>query len=87
MASFKLDISNWRAGITFFNQEMLKRGFLTSDRCYANYKHDEYSLNKYKNACLDVFEKISKFEREKTLVKKINGPLKMIDFGRFLNQR
>ena len=86
LASFKLDISNWRAGITFFNQEMLKRGFLTSDRCYANYKHDEYSLNKYKNACLDVFEKISKFEREKTLVKKINGPLKMIDFGR-VNQR
>ena len=85
LATFKLLIPNWRAGITFFIQEMLKKNFLASDRCYANYKHDEKSLIKYEKACSEIFAEISYLNKKKQLEKRVKGSLKTMDFGRVNN--
>ena len=61
---------------------MLKLNILASDRCYANLKHDEKSLNKYKKACEMVFEKISYLEKNGSLNKKLEGPVKQMGFHR-----
>ena len=61
---------------------MLKYGILASERCYANYKHDNKSMNKYKKACQEIFEKISYFEKKEILDKKLEGPIKQMGFKR-----
>ena len=82
LASFKLEVKNWRAALTFFIQEMLKKGILASDRCYSNYKHDKKSLKLYEQACFQIFKEIAILDKKNKLVKNIKGPLKAIDFGR-----
>ena len=82
LATFKLKTKNWPATITFFNQEMLKKNILASDRCYANFKHDEKSIRKYKNACEEIFQKIYKLEKKGILEKKLEGPVKQMGFKR-----
>ena len=51
-------------------------------RCYANFKHDEKSIRKYKNACEEIFQKIYKLEKKGTLEKKLEGPVKQMGFKR-----
>ena len=82
LASFKLRTKNWPETLTFFNQEMLKLNILASDRCYANLKHDNKSLNVYKKACEKVFKKISHLEKNGNLNKKLEGPVKQMGFYR-----
>ena len=82
LATFKLKTENWPATITYFNQEMLKKGILASDRCYANLKHDKKSINKYRNACEEIFQKIHALEKKGILKKKLEGPIKQMGFKR-----
>ena len=70
LATFKLKTENWPATITYFNQEMLKKGILASDRCYANLQHDEKSINRYRNACEEIFQNIYALEKKGILKKK-----------------
>ena len=85
LATFKLNLKNWRVGLTYFTQEMLKKNFLASDRCYSNYKHDKNSIKKYKDSCFETFYEISKLERQNKLSKKLDGPPKTMDFKRSTN--
>ena len=80
LASFKLIVKDWPATITFFIQEMLKKNFLASDRCYANYCHTDNLLKKYEEACIETFIKISQYEKAGLIKKKLNGPIKTINF-------
>ncbi len=82
LASFKLKIKNWDVAITYFIQEMLKRKFLASDRCYSNYKHDDKSLKKYKDACNEIFSEIYKYSKSNKLKSKLDGPVKQMGFKR-----
>ena len=82
LATFKLNTKDWPATITFFNQEMLKKRILASDRCYANLKHDEKSLKIYKKACEFVFKKIAYYEKKGTIKKMLKGPVKQMGFKR-----
>ncbi len=82
LATFKLHTKNWPVTITYFNQEMLKYNILASDRCYANFKHDDKSVKKYQKACHTIFEKISYFEKKEILDKKLEGPIKQMGFKR-----
>ena len=59
---------------------MLKKNFLASDRCYANYCHTDILLKKYEEACIETFVKISKYEKSGLIKKKLNGPIKTINF-------
>jgi len=82
LASFKLESSNWPITLTFFIQEMLKKGILASDKCYANNKHSEELLKKYEKACFEVFEEISRLEKRKEIKNNLEGPVKKMSFGR-----
>ena len=82
LATFKLKSKNWPDTITYFNQEMLKENILASDRCYANLKHDDKSIKIYKNACEEIFHKISNLEKKGILKKKLEGPVKQMGFKR-----
>jgi glutamate-1-semialdehyde 2,1-aminomutase len=82
LATFKLKTKNWPATITYFNQEMLKKNILASDRCYANFKHDEKSIKMYKNACENIFENIYQLEKKGILETKLEGPIKQMGFKR-----
>ena len=82
LASFKLSSSNWPVTLTFFIQEMLKKGILASDRCYANYKHSPKLLKKYKSASFQIFERIAKLEKSNKLKKSLDGPVKQMGFKR-----
>ncbi len=82
LATFKLKTKNWPATITFFIQEMLKKNILASDRCYANLKHDEKSIKKYRNACEKIFQNIYYLEKKGILEKKLEGPIKQMGFKR-----
>ena len=82
LPTFKIHLSDWPAGITYFIQEMLKKNYLASEKCYANYKHSEILMKKYENACHEVFYKISKLEKNNKLKKSLEGPVKQMDFKR-----
>ena len=85
LANFKLILSDWQVGITYFIQEMLKKNFLASNRCYANYAHSDILLKKYELACFEVFNKIAKLEKNNRLKKSLDGPVKQMDFKRYTN--
>ena len=82
LASFKLKCKNWPIAITYFNQEMLKKKILASDRCYANLCHTDKVLDVYDKACDKVFEKIAMYESKGLLKKKLEGPIKQMGFKR-----
>jgi glutamate-1-semialdehyde aminotransferase len=82
LSQFKIIHDQWPIIISYFNQEMLKRRILASDRCYSNIRQDEKSLKKYENACFDIFYKISTYLNDEILEKKLDGPVKQMGFKR-----
>jgi len=82
LANFKIKNLDWPIVLTFFIQEMLKKGIIASDRCYANYKHSPDLLNKYKNACLEIFQRITNLENTNSIKKNLDGPIKQMGFKR-----
>jgi glutamate-1-semialdehyde aminotransferase len=82
LASFKIKCENWPATITYFIQEMLKYNILTTDKCYANYKHDNAALKIYEKACFKVFKKISNIQKNGKILEKLEGPIKEMGFNR-----
>ena len=82
LATFKLNTRDWPSTITYFNQEMLKKNILASDRCYANLMHKDKSLRIYQKACESVFKKIAYYEKKGKLNKMLDGPVKQMGFKR-----
>lgn len=87
LANFKLIVNDWPATITYFIQEMLKRGFLASEKCYANYMHTPKLLKKYKIACNEIFKNIAVFDKLKNIREQLDGPVKQMDFGRLTSKK
>ena len=82
LATFKLNTRDWPSTITYFNQEMLKKNILASDRCYANLMHKDKNLRMYQTACESVFKKIAYYEKKGKLNKMLDGPVKQMGFKR-----
>ena len=85
LPSFKLKVKDWPATLTYFIQEMLKKNFLATDKCYANYKHDYKLVKKYEKACSEVFLKISKLNRLNKIRENLRSPVKLMGFKRLTN--
>ena len=68
---------------TYVTQEMLKKGFLASDRFYACISHDDNSIKIYLEALNEIFIKISKSILEGVeLDTLLDGPIKHSGFKR-----
>ena len=65
----------------FFYTRNVKK-ILASEKCYANYRHNDELLKKYEKACFEVFEKISKYNKLNNLKYKLDGPVKQMNFER-----
>ncbi len=68
MPSFKFAYKDSEEMITFFTQEMLKKGFLASSSFAITFAHTDMIIKKYLNSCDKVFNQLSKI---KTLKMKI----------------
>jgi len=69
--------------MTFFIQQMLKKGILASNRFYANYCHNDDHLEFYKNNALKIFSQINKFSNSNDINKEIIGEPMNPGFHRF----
>ena len=68
---------------TFVTQEMLKKGFLASDKFYACTEHNDKNIELYLEALHDIFIIINKFNREeKDLSDLLEGPVRHSGFQR-----
>lgn len=68
---------------TLITQEMLKKGFLASNRFYACISHDKVNLDLYFSALNDVLSFISKIQFDKNeLLNRIDGPVRHSGFKR-----
>lgn len=59
--------SNHAVNISYFSQEMLKRGFLAGSGFYTMYAHTENDVEKYKQAVDEVFGKLSALIKTQTV--------------------
>ena len=66
--------------LTYFNQEMLYRGFLTNAGTATSYSYSENIINKYLENVYDVFKKIKKLDFN--VKNYLNGPIKHSTFSR-----
>ena len=82
LPTFKLHVKDWPATLTFFIQEMLKRGFLATDKCYANFKHTSSLIKLYEKNVQDVFLLIKVLDDKNLIKKKLEGPVKTMNFKR-----
>ena len=67
---------------TIFNQEMLKRGYLTSNVIYISLMHNKKIIDKYLKNARDVFNMISEYKKGNKLKKLLKGPLRHSGFRR-----
>ena len=85
LPTFKLKVKDWPATLTYFIQEMLKKNFLATDKCYANYKHDNILITKYEKACSSVFLDIAKLNKKNKIRENLKSPVKLMGFKRLTN--
>lgn len=68
--------------MTLFVQEMLKNGFLASNRFYANYAHTPEHVREYLQAAKEVFQFIKKALEEGDMERHLMGPAAKPGFHR-----
>jgi glutamate-1-semialdehyde aminotransferase len=67
---------------TLFNQEMLRRGFLASERFYSTMAHTEKDVDDYLQAVNESFYIIARGLAQGNLLTYLEGPIKMSGFKR-----
>lgn len=82
IAHFDFDYENKQAIGTLFTQEMLERGFLASRGLYCSYAHKKEHLDRYAEACAEVFALLKKAVDEKKVKKMLKGPIAHTHFER-----
>lgn len=60
LSHFEFDYENSRVYKTYFTQEMLKKGFLAATGVYISHSHTDEVVDKYLEACDEIFGAISK---------------------------
>lgn len=82
MSYFKFNGPDGQVMMTFYVQEMLKHGFLASNRFYANFSQNTEHLNKFRIAVLSVFHEIARLSRAGLLAKYLVGGVSRPGFHR-----
>jgi len=83
LITFRFDYGKDSQAIyTLFNQEMLKRGFITSKNVYISFSHKKKHIDKYLQNVDEVFGLISKAIKEKSVYKLLKGPVAHQGFKR-----
>jgi glutamate-1-semialdehyde aminotransferase len=67
---------------SFITQEMLKKGFLSTDSIYASVSHNKKNIETYLENLNDVFKVVSQHKDDKNFLKLIEGPLPIKPFNR-----
>ena len=78
--NFSFNYKNSIELLTFYNQEMLKRGFLASGFTATTYAYNNEIINHYIENALEVFRLIEKLDFD--VEKHLNGPVKHTTFSR-----
>ncbi len=78
---FAFDYDNALELSTYFNQEMLRQGFLTTSRLATSFSHSEKIIENYINACFETFKKISQIIKSDISVP-LEGPIRHDTFKR-----
>lgn len=68
--------------ISYFTQEMLKRGFLAGSGFYSMYAHTFEDVEKYKNAVDEVFAELAKLIKENKVKEHLEGQPAASGFAR-----
>lgn len=68
--------------LTYFIQEMLKKGFLASAGFYAMYAHTEEDVKKYLKACDEVFAQLKLHIENNDVEKQLECQIAQTGFGR-----
>jgi len=77
---FSFDYDNKVELLTFFNQEMLSRGFLTSGQVATTVAYTDKIIAEYQENVTEVFKKIKSLDLNVT--KYLQGPIKHTTFAR-----
>jgi len=78
--SFSFDYKNSAELLTYFNQEMLKEGFLATGSTATSYAYSDEVIDKYLNKVNKIFNEISKKNCE--VKNSLVGPIKHTTFAR-----
>ncbi len=70
---------------TFLTQEMLKNGYLASDKFYLSIYHDKKIINKFLYKLDPIFKKIKELENNGEINNYLEGPVRISDFKRIFN--
>ena len=82
VTNFVIQHDNPLALQTLFIQEMLRRGFLASDRFYPTLAHTDSDVADYLQAVAEAFAIVAKANASGTPEKFLEGPVKMAGFKR-----
>ena len=82
LSHFSFIYPEGQAIMTLFVQLMLDQGILASNRFYASYAHNQENVDEYRDACNDVFSKISEAIQKGELEKVLCGPIAQSGFKR-----
>ena len=85
LSHFSFDFPDHLEHKTFFTQEMLKRGFLAAPMFYASIAHTDEIIDRYIEACDEVFALIANIHKNGQSIKDhLDGPVCYAGFDRLL---
>ena len=82
LAHFSLDYATGQTIRTLFTQEMLQKGFLSTNAFYASYAHEDNHIENYLKAVDETFAFITKAIEKNEVEKLLNGPVAHSGFRR-----
>ncbi|MBU1199383.1 MAG: aminotransferase class III-fold pyridoxal phosphate-dependent enzyme [Nanoarchaeota archaeon] len=84
LVTFALEYENKLEILTLYNQEMLKRGYLTSDHVFVSLAHTEKHVKEFLEKVDEVFEIIGKAIKDKKVKDLLEGPVVHRGFKRLV---
>ena len=82
LTNFKIIDKNSELFHAYITEEMLKKGFLSTNSFYSSISHNRKNIDSYLNCMNKIFEVISKNKGNKNFANLIEGPLPIKPFNR-----